>query len=299
MPEVRAKRHHCVECNHWSVAPQYVRRHMTQRHPECADLIQKCIQDIKASRLGLQNPCQFCGQSYKRRDAHLRACIGVFNGVYLHRRLSRGKVLTLTITSSESLLHHARPTGAAGTHRTDDGDSGTRPSTNPGPDPTGASSSTAASGCGLDGPGGGSLSREPRPPQQVAKARPKRRAARQGQEPRPTTAPSIRQLLEAGGGSGDRQPRQPHPRRSLEDQDQSNKEGEAQELRSVMSMLTMLVIRQEAQQLISRQDTDPRPGQPSPQHVPGGTGVACQEEGRPSILVSPQCEQCCSSTSSA
>eukprot|EP00439_Symbiodinium_sp_Y106_P064947 s2123_g10.t1 len=58
-----------------------------------------------------------------------------------------------------------------------------------------------------------------------------------------------------GGGSGDRQPRQPHPRRSLEDQDQSNKEGEVQELRSVVSMLTTSVIRQEAQQLSSRQDT--------------------------------------------
>ncbi|CAE6930547.1 unnamed protein product, partial [Symbiodinium sp. CCMP2456] len=66
LPCVQAKHHHCVECNHWSVKPQYVRRHMSQKHPECDPLIQRCIQDIK--------------------DAHLRACIGVFNGVYLHRR---------------------------------------------------------------------------------------------------------------------------------------------------------------------------------------------------------------------
>ena len=89
MPEVRAKHHHCVECNHWSVAPQYVRRHMTQRHPECADLIQKCIQDIKASRLGLQNPCQFCGQSYKRRMHIFAHVLGVQRGLSSSPALSR------------------------------------------------------------------------------------------------------------------------------------------------------------------------------------------------------------------
>ena len=33
---------------------------------------------------------------YKRRDAHLRSCIGVFNGVYLNCRVARGKALKLS-----------------------------------------------------------------------------------------------------------------------------------------------------------------------------------------------------------
>ena len=58
--------------------------------------VRLCIKENSASRLRLQNPCQFCGQEYKRRDAHLRSCIGVFNGVYLHRRVARGKALSLS-----------------------------------------------------------------------------------------------------------------------------------------------------------------------------------------------------------
>ena len=66
---------------------------MAKRHPEMVALVQACIQDIKDSKLSLSNPCQYCGQAFQRKDAHLRACIGVFKGVYLRRRVARGKPL--------------------------------------------------------------------------------------------------------------------------------------------------------------------------------------------------------------
>ncbi|CAE6968363.1 unnamed protein product, partial [Symbiodinium sp. CCMP2456] len=101
LPCIPEKHHHCVECNHWSAKPQYVRRHMSQKHPDCDALIQRCIQEIKDSKLGLTNPCQYCGQSYKRKDAHLRACIGVFNGVYLHRRMEMPPPTELMMATQE------------------------------------------------------------------------------------------------------------------------------------------------------------------------------------------------------
>ena len=92
---IKQKLNHCPECNHWSVRPQYVRRHMLAKHPERAELMQKCITNIQKSNISIQNPCQYCGQQYQRRDAHLRSCIGIFNGVFLHHRLARGKPLSL------------------------------------------------------------------------------------------------------------------------------------------------------------------------------------------------------------
>ena len=91
--EVRAKHHHCVECNQWAVKPQYVRRHMLQKHKEQLPLIDRCQQMIAASDLSIQNPCQYCGASYQRKSAHLKSCVGIFNGVYLYHRIARGKVL--------------------------------------------------------------------------------------------------------------------------------------------------------------------------------------------------------------
>ena len=92
---IKQKLNHCPECNHWSVRPQYVRRHMLAKHPERAELMQKCITNIQKSNISIQNPCQYCRQQYQRRDAHLRSCIGIFNGVFLHHRLARGKPLSL------------------------------------------------------------------------------------------------------------------------------------------------------------------------------------------------------------
>eukprot|EP00439_Symbiodinium_sp_Y106_P064052 s2790_g10.t1 len=48
---------------------------------------------IAASDLSIQNPCQYCGASYQRKSAHLKSCVGIFNGVYLYHRIARGKVL--------------------------------------------------------------------------------------------------------------------------------------------------------------------------------------------------------------
>ncbi|CAE7633009.1 unnamed protein product [Symbiodinium sp. CCMP2592] len=67
---VRSKHNHCLECHHWCVRPQYVRRHMQKQHPERASLIQKCIQEITQSNIGIQNPCQYCGQSFTRKADH-------------------------------------------------------------------------------------------------------------------------------------------------------------------------------------------------------------------------------------
>ena len=112
LPQVRAKHHHCLECNHWSVRPQYVRRHMHAKHPERDSLVQECIDDIKKSNISVTNPCQFCGQGYSRRDAHLRSCVGIFNGVYLHRRLARGRHIDLAGSSTHgggpSVVDHVR-----------------------------------------------------------------------------------------------------------------------------------------------------------------------------------------------
>ena len=48
---------------------------------------------IVTSKLSLQKPCQFCGQTYQRRDAHLRTCVGIFQGFYLYLRVARGRPL--------------------------------------------------------------------------------------------------------------------------------------------------------------------------------------------------------------
>ena len=128
-PLVQQKHHHCVECNHWSVRPQYVRRHMISQHPEYGALIQECVEAIKHSRLSLQKPCQFCHQMYQRADAHLRSCMGIFQGVYLHRRLARGRTHQ-PVSQGTPRLHDVWP----GTQRADGtprGDQGVGPSKDP------------------------------------------------------------------------------------------------------------------------------------------------------------------------
>ena len=92
-PLVRSRHQHCPECHQWHVRSQYVKRHMLSRHPSQAPLISKAEQLIVSSKLSLQKPCQFCGQDYQRRDAHLRTCAGIFQGVYLYLRIARGRPL--------------------------------------------------------------------------------------------------------------------------------------------------------------------------------------------------------------
>ena len=92
-PLVRAKHQHCPECHQWHVRSQYVKRHMLSRHPSQASLVSHAERLIVASKLSLQKPCQFCGQDYQRKDAHLRTCVGIFQGVYLYLRVARGRAL--------------------------------------------------------------------------------------------------------------------------------------------------------------------------------------------------------------
>ena len=94
-PRVRSRHHHCPDCNQWHVRPQYVKRHMLHRHPQHAPLIMKAEKLMVASNLSLQNPCQYCGMKYQRKSAHLKACIGIFNGTYLYLRIARGKPLEI------------------------------------------------------------------------------------------------------------------------------------------------------------------------------------------------------------
>ena len=165
---------------------------MAKRHPETVALVQQCTQDIKDSKLSLSNPCQYCGQTFQRKDAHLRACVGVFNGVYLHRRLARGKPLALTGTGPEALIGHVRhendETRAGAPVRADDGDTGAPPSPKPRQPTEGTFHSDMGYGNGpgrsLRGQGTAGYATS-----EVVKAGPKRRSARQ--RPKPAAAPAI------------------------------------------------------------------------------------------------------------
>ena len=191
LPQVRAKHHHCLECNHWSVRPQYVRRHMHAKHPERDALVQECIADIKKSNISIQNPCQFCGQGNSRRDAHLRSCVGIFNGVYLHRRLARGRHLDLAGSSTHgggpSVVDHVRDVrrGDLSSHRAPGGHPGTGCTEGTPPIP-------APVLChGPGGTGGRSKATE------VAQAGPQRcTRRRQGQTAAPTERGPLWQLME-------------------------------------------------------------------------------------------------------
>ncbi|CAE6942520.1 unnamed protein product [Symbiodinium sp. CCMP2592] len=139
-PMVRKKHNHCPECNHWSSTPQYVKRHMLSQHPNCKAVVEDCMKAIKESKLSLTNLCQYCGLEFKRKDAHLRSCIGIFHGVYVHRRLARGARLVLEDAGSGKsakltnlALHHGRRAdgepGRPG--RAVEGDDGAGPAENP------------------------------------------------------------------------------------------------------------------------------------------------------------------------
>ena len=93
-PKVRAKHQHCPECHMWTVRHQYIKRHMLQKHPEQTALIEQSEKLIVRSDLSIGNPCLYCGLPYTRKAAHLKSCIGLFNGVYLYLRIARGPVLT-------------------------------------------------------------------------------------------------------------------------------------------------------------------------------------------------------------
>ena len=84
---IRNSLHHCPECHLWCAQPQYVRRHMQRKHPHLMPVVRQIEDNIRSSNIGLQNPCQFCGQRYQSRPQHLNACTCVFLAHYLHHRL--------------------------------------------------------------------------------------------------------------------------------------------------------------------------------------------------------------------
>ena len=90
-PDVKRCIHHCVECFHRSVRPQYVKRHMLAKHPDLKPQIERCVQFVQRSNLGIVSPCRFCGESFQRKDAHLRSCVALFNGAFLFTRLARDR----------------------------------------------------------------------------------------------------------------------------------------------------------------------------------------------------------------
>ncbi|CAE7827973.1 unnamed protein product [Symbiodinium sp. CCMP2592] len=60
-PSVRNKHQHCPECNLWTVKHQYVKRHMLLKHPAQKALIERSEELIVQSDLSITNPCQYCG----------------------------------------------------------------------------------------------------------------------------------------------------------------------------------------------------------------------------------------------
>ena len=89
LPEVQENFHHCLECHHWSAQPQYVRRHMIAKHKELVPIVHSVELFIQQQDFGLSSPCKYCGLVFKQRRAHLKSCVGIFNGVYLHKRIAR------------------------------------------------------------------------------------------------------------------------------------------------------------------------------------------------------------------
>ena len=80
---VKQHRNHCLECHHWCASPMYVKRRMKSKHPELTEIVQDVTAKIIQSDWAPKSPCRFCGQTFKNRRAHLSSCIGVFNGHYL------------------------------------------------------------------------------------------------------------------------------------------------------------------------------------------------------------------------
>ena len=89
LPLVRQHHHHCLECHHWSASPQYVKRHMKAKRPESWHIVEQVTSHIVQNDFALSSPCRYCGCTFQNRRAHLRTCIGIFNGHYLLKRLSR------------------------------------------------------------------------------------------------------------------------------------------------------------------------------------------------------------------
>ena len=127
LPEVQNSHHHCLECHHWSAKPQYVRRHMLAKHKDLVSVVRNVESFIQEQDFGLISPCKYCGLVFKQRRAHLKSCVGIFNGVYLYKRLARASGTHGGSSASHSGAGFDCRLTAAGCSR--------KPSSNPSLDP--------------------------------------------------------------------------------------------------------------------------------------------------------------------
>ena len=253
---VRAKHNYCIECHHWSAKPQYVRRHMLAMHPEQADLIQQCVTDIQKSKVSVSNPCNFCGQAYTRKDAHLRSCVGIFSGVYLHRRLARGRPLGLAGDSKASLgvqvaenVRRVRvPDGGHGPSRAEGSHAGPQHAQST-PPATGDADARSGRGAG-DGPFAGA-----QPQAEVAQVSPQGPRKTRRQRRQTGAEPTLLQFLVQRGDGAKHQRLQVATETYEGHPGHGCLEKQLAEMKSTLGMPTTLVIRQEIQQGISKQDT--------------------------------------------
>ena len=259
-PQTKSNHHHCPECHHWMATPQYVKRHMLLRHPDQAALVERSESLIVRSNLSLGNPCPFCGLKYQRKSAHLKSCIGIFNGVYLYLRVARGRPLT---SLGEGDNHGQRPgygdrpatagsshegaCTASGTHSIGAGDNYIHADSvhKPGKCINGTDSRSRTSGPS-----------ERRAQAEVPQRMSKRRTG-QGQGGQKHTQSTIQQLLAstelrpAAGEPSMEAWKVPENYPWREDELMDN----PAQLRATVSMLTRLVLRHDTQHAIVRQDS--------------------------------------------
>ncbi|CAE7827460.1 unnamed protein product [Symbiodinium sp. CCMP2456] len=212
---VKNKLQYCVECNHRSAKQQYVRRHMLAMHPERTDLIYQCIEDIKKSKVSISNPCNFCGQSYQRKDSRRPKMYDVFG--------SRMEVtIPLELREATQDLHMLRTLL---------------------PQPESQEIELLADPTS-------DADRQPKWPRSHPKGygRHGGKGNRQGTQPTSTGSWSNEQAHQTARDSG----KPPRRQRETSDKDLAK---QLAEMKSSLGMLATLVLRQEIQQNVSKQDT--------------------------------------------
>ena len=196
-PKTRSNHHRCPECHQWHARPQYVKRHMLSRHQDQEALVKQSEELIVKSNLSIANPCPFCGLSYQRKSAHLKSCIGLFNGVYLYLRIARGPALTSLgegTRHGEQRAHGDRPAAAGSC----DQRAGSTKVIHPGRDTESCTDSINEPRKRPNGITSGQLAGGPnqrRAPAKVPQGRPQG-CSRQGPRPKRTAEGSIRKFLE-------------------------------------------------------------------------------------------------------
>ena len=213
-PRVRQNLCHCVECHHRSIRPQYVKRHMLAKHPDLKPDIDKCQLFVQKSNV---SPCKFCGETFQRRDAHLRSCVALFSGAFLYSRLGRALPTT-------PQAHHVTGAGQPGNEQQGAG------AAEAGGSHTGTPATRDANPTGgrripllqePRGPGNGRGSTWSAPPGRQPGCRSTSQVAKAGIQragrprKRPESAPGCQTIRQALGTSAGRPLEQVGPRRGL------------------------------------------------------------------------------------